>query len=80
MKNEYLETAIRAGGGIVAFAAAMGVTHQAVTAWRKRGRVPLGRAIAIESLYSVPAEKLLSADVAALAAAMASRASACDVL
>ena len=57
---EALESAIKRGGGIVAFARTLGVTHQAVTAWRKRGHVPFDRAARIEVLYGVLREGLLS--------------------
>ena len=57
---ESLETAIKRGGGIVAFAKALGVTHQAVSAWRKRGHVPFDKATRIEVLFGVLREQLLS--------------------
>lgn len=65
-RNEHLEQAIAAAPGIVAFAKALGVTHQAVSAWRKKGHVPLARAAQIEALYGVPRAKLLSEAMAAL--------------
>ena len=35
-----LDRAVELGGGIVRFARAMNVTHQAVYNWRRRGWVP----------------------------------------
>ena len=54
-----LNIAIQRGGGILAFARALGVTHQAVTAWRKAGCVPFARAFQIDKLYSVPAASIM---------------------
>lgn len=64
MKNKELERAITLGGGIVAFASAMGVTHQAVSAWRKKGHVPIARALEIEQKFGVPTEGLVSEGLA----------------
>lgn len=52
---EAINTAIRRGNGIVAFANSLGVSHQAVTGWRKACQVPLARAFEINKLYAVPA-------------------------
>jgi len=55
-KNERiaaLDLAIERGGGIVKFTKAMGVTHQAIYAWRKRGWVPPERAVVIESIFGI---------------------------
>ncbi|MDE2107082.1 MAG: helix-turn-helix domain-containing protein [Patescibacteria group bacterium] len=62
-RNEHLEQAIAAAPGIVAFAKALGVTHQAVSAWRKKGHVSLVRAAQIETLYGVSFRLLVSSDV-----------------
>lgn len=51
--RDALELAISRGGGIIAFSRALGVTHQAVSAWRKRYHVPPHRALAIEALFGV---------------------------
>jgi len=64
-----LNTAIKRAGGIVKFAAALGVTHQAVTNWRRQGFVPPTRALQIETLTSIPRVSLLSPDLAAVYAA-----------
>lgn len=60
-----LESAIKRAGGILAFARDLGVTHQAVSAWRKRGHVPFDRATTIEVKYGIPRETLLSERLAA---------------
>lgn len=57
-RREALETAIQRAGGIIKFAAAMGVKHQAVSAWRKKNCVPFVRAARIEELYGVAREDL----------------------
>lgn len=54
-----LKRAIRVGGGIVKFSRDMGVTHQAVNAWKKRGAVPFDRAAVIEMRYGVPRVSLI---------------------
>ncbi len=51
--REALEVAISRAGGIIAFSRALGVTHQAVSAWRKKCHVPPHRALAIEALFGV---------------------------
>jgi transposase-like protein len=53
-----IKEAVQRGGGIVKFAKAMGISHQAVYHWYRRGWVPLNRAVAMETLFNVP-----SADV-----------------
>lgn len=63
--REAIETAIKRAGGIIAFARGLGVTHQAVSAWRKRGYAPFDRAARIETLWGVPRETLVSERVAA---------------
>lgn len=64
-RREALETAISRGGGIIKFAAAMGVKHQAVSMWRKKNCVPFVRAAKIEALYGVPREDLVDPEQAA---------------
>lgn len=75
-RREAIEAAVARGGGIIAFAKAMGVTHQAVTFWRKKSCVPLPRAMVIEHLYGIGRENLI--DPAIASALMAP--SAVDVL
>lgn len=76
-RREALEVAIARAGGILAFARAMGVSHQAVTFWRKKRRVPPARAVAIEALYGVDRRFLIDAD---LLAAVTSPTASVDVL
>ena len=59
-----LDRAVELGGGIVRFARAMNVTHQAVYNWRKRGWVPLERALVIETLYRIPHGALIEPSLA----------------
>lgn len=58
-----IDTAIERGGGIVRFAKAMGVTHQAVYNWKTRGWVPPGRAVAIESIFGIDRDRLMNPDL-----------------
>jgi transposase-like protein len=68
-----INRAIAKGGGIVRFARSMGVSHQAVYAWKRRGWVPVEKAVVIEAAYGVPRDDLMSPDlVRALAAPSAS--------
>ena len=76
-RREAIEVAIARGGGIIAFAKAMNVTHQAVTWWRKQGRVPLPRAMVIEHMYGVGREYLIDP---AIAEALMAPSAAADVL
>lgn len=48
-----LDDAIKVSGGIVVFARRIGVTHQAVYHWKKRGWAPLKRALAIEAISGI---------------------------
>jgi hypothetical protein len=50
-----LDRAITEAGGIVAFRKDMGITHQAVYCWKKKGVVPMDRAAEIERRYGIPA-------------------------
>lgn len=54
-----LNGAIKRGGGIIAFSRALGVAHQSVSNWRKRGKVPPDRALMIEQLFGVPRLELI---------------------
>jgi DNA-binding transcriptional regulator YiaG len=58
-----LELAISRAGGIIAFSRALGVTHQAVSAWRKRCHVPPQRALAIEALFGVDRFSLIQPEL-----------------
>ena len=59
-----LDEAVRRAGGIVKFSKAMGVTHQAVYHWRKRGWVPLERAIVIDTIFKVDRDSLINPQLA----------------
>jgi transposase-like protein len=68
-----INLAIAKGGGIVRFAKSMGVSHQAIYAWKRRGWVPVEKAVVIEAVYGIPRDDLMSPDlVRALAAPSAS--------
>jgi hypothetical protein len=56
---DHLNTAIRDAGGIKPFCAALGVTHQAVYSWKKRGWVPIERAVQIERKFGVFTDYLI---------------------
>lgn len=54
-----ITAAITKGGGILAFSRDMGVTHQAVYYWKRRGFVPPARARAIEQKFGISSMKLM---------------------
>lgn len=54
-----ISTAVERGGGIVRFSQSMKVTHQAVYVWKRKGYVPLDKAIIIEAKYGTPREELI---------------------
>ena len=55
-----LREAIDRLGGILAARAALGVSHQAVYAWFKRGAVPAKHALMLEAMTGVNRDRLLS--------------------
>lgn len=57
MANEALERAIKAAGSLSAMAVSLGITKQAVSAWRLRD-VPIERCAEIERLYGVTRHEL----------------------
>ena len=59
-----LREAIDKLGGVVSFANAIGVTHQAVYYWFRKGWVPLERAVVIERLTGVSRAQLVKQSVA----------------
>ena len=61
-----IDTAIARGGGIVRFAAALGVAHQAVYAWKRRGYAPADRALDMETLFAVPRADTMDPRLAAV--------------
>jgi hypothetical protein len=59
-----LDRAIADAGGILAFSQAMGISHQAVYSWKRRGYVPIERALLIEDALGVPARDLVKPSLA----------------
>lgn len=59
-----MDEAVARGGGIVAFARRMGVTHQAIYHWRKRGWAPVERAVAIEAVFGIDRHRLMEPTLA----------------
>jgi DNA-binding transcriptional regulator YdaS (Cro superfamily) len=57
---------IELAGGPLALAEKLGVTHQAIYNWRKRGHVPASRAMELEKMYDVQREELVSPVLLAL--------------
>jgi DNA-binding transcriptional regulator YdaS (Cro superfamily) len=60
---EAIDEAIDRAGGVIKFAKAMGVTHQAVYNWRKRGWVPPERAVIIEAVFKIDRNRLMNPDL-----------------
>lgn len=58
MNPKVLEQAIDAGGGLFAFARALGLTHGAISSWRRQGRIPAEWAIRVHDLTGIPCAKL----------------------
>lgn len=56
---EHLNRTIADAGGIFAFCGALGVSHQAVYSWKKRGWVPIERAVEIELKFGTFADYLI---------------------
>lgn len=63
-----IDLAIARAGGIVAFSKAMGVTHQAIYAWRRRGWAPADKALVMETVFDVPRAHTMEPQLAALLA------------
>jgi DNA-binding transcriptional regulator YdaS (Cro superfamily) len=61
-----LDTAIKRFGGVPALAEELGVSHQIVYKWEKRGWVPPARAVEIEKKTKVPRSKLINPQLAKL--------------
>lgn len=64
-----IDTAISRAGGIIKFAKAMGVTHQAIYSWKRRGWAPADKALIMETLFAVPRTSLMEPSLAAVVAA-----------
>lgn len=58
-----IREAIASGGGVIQFAKAMGVTHQAVYHWLGKGFVPIERALVIEALFKVDRARIIDPDL-----------------
>lgn len=63
-QEQALDRAIENAGGILAFSQAMGVSHQAVYSWKRRGYVPIERAVVIEDALGIPAKELVKSELA----------------
>jgi|GEM_PF-2114659 len=61
-----IKQAIDLAGGACALAHKLGVTHQAVYGWAKRGWTPMQRAMQIEKAYGIPRTELLKSDLVSL--------------
>ena len=61
-----IKQAIKLAGGACALAHKLGVTHQAVYGWAKRGWTPMQRAMQIEKAYDIPRTELLKPDLVSL--------------
>jgi transposase-like protein len=58
-----IDLAILRGHGIVRFAKSMGVSHQAIYAWKRRGWVPIEKAVALEAIFSIPRDDVMNPDL-----------------
>lgn len=67
---EILNATIRDNGGIIAFAQDMGVSHQVIYQWKKRGYVPMDRALIIQNKYGVDHKTMVRSDIAQLLAGL----------
>lgn len=54
-----IDEAITKAGSISALARHLGVSHQVVNRWQKRGFVPPKRAVELEAKYGVPLRDLV---------------------
>lgn len=66
-----IKKAAEAAGGGQQLATALGVSHQSVYQWLKRGWAPMQRAVQIEAKYGIPRGELLKPEIAALATSSA---------
>lgn len=58
-----IDEAIAEAGGVVRFAASMGVSCRKVYSWRTDGYMPVARAIAIETIFGIDHERLIHPDL-----------------
>lgn len=63
---EALDAAIARGGGIISFAKRLGLSHQAIYHWRRRGWVPADKALVIETIFGIAREYLMEPRLAAV--------------
>lgn len=61
-----IQKAIDIVGGANQLAEKLGVSHQAVYVWLRKGWVPAQRAIEIEKLFDIPRAELFKPQLAAL--------------
>jgi DNA-binding transcriptional regulator YdaS (Cro superfamily) len=61
-----IKKAIEMAGGANQLALKLGVTHQAVYVWLRKGWVPSQRALQIEHLFDIPRAELFKPELAAL--------------
>lgn len=64
-RRHAIDSAVKRAGGLNKFAAALGISNQAVTAWRRRGFVPFERATTVEYLYGVSRVAMMLPETAA---------------
>ncbi len=61
-----IEKAIDMAGGANPLAHTLGVSHQAVYVWLRKGWVPAQRALEIEKLFDIPRAELFKPELTAL--------------
>lgn len=59
-----VDALIARAGGARALARALGISHQAIYKWQRKGYVPSSRVLEFERVYGVPREHLLRPDLA----------------
>ncbi len=66
MEQSGLARAVQFAGGVAAFSQTLGVSHQAVYQWLRRGWLTPKRAEQVSELYGVPAAELLDPEITKL--------------
>jgi DNA-binding transcriptional regulator YdaS (Cro superfamily) len=56
--SEPLQRAIELAGGLTALARALGIRAPSISEWKRRGRIPANRVLAIEAATGVPRHEL----------------------
>lgn len=59
-----IQSAAERAGGAAKLAAAIGVSHQVVYVWLRRGWVPNNRAVQIKDMYGIPRVSLINPQLA----------------